>query len=180
MPRRDAGLGDVAQGIVALHRAGRVGRAHQQQAVELLRRIRRFDRRRRDREAIGRIDRQVDGLDAQRPENVAIGRIAGILIATRAPASNKARKAMTKPPDEPVVTATRCGIELDAIGLAIMAARCARAARQAQRVGIADRLAAQSARWPPRAPGAAAARRARRPPYGRSRPRPAPAGSPRA
>ena len=54
------------------------------------------------------------------------------------PASNKPRKARMKPAEEPVVTITRSGAIVDAIGLAVMPRDALAQRRDAERFGIAD------------------------------------------
>ena len=59
-------------------------------------------------------------------------------MPTRAPASNIARNARMNPADEPVVTMTRSGSTIEAMGLIIMSRDARPQRRDAERLGIGD------------------------------------------
>ena len=103
-------------------------------------------------------------------------------MATRSPASKAARNASRKPPEEPVVTTTSSGVDVEAVHPARGGRRWPRAARGCRGRRCSPAPAGPEPGGPPPAPGRARASRAGRRPgsagrrgCGRAR-RPRPAG----
>ena len=135
-PRAD--LADVAQGRCAHHRAGRVGRAHQQHAIERASRMFGLDHGGGDDMAVARAGGERRRLDPDRFENVAIGRIAGRRDRDPRAGVEKREERENESTRRPGGDGDPLWRHRQAVGLVIVAGDARAQRRQPERLRVAD------------------------------------------